>query len=139
MKIHSLAAVAICSLLLAGCSDESDETRATAPTAPAPAKEASTSTPSAAKPSPDHDNPAALASRGKTIYMSNCIACHNADPSQDGALGPAVSGSSVELLEARVVHGTYPDGYTPKRDSRAMVALPYLEPEIGALAAYLAQ
>lgn len=55
----------------------------------------------------------------------------------DGALGPAVMGSSRELLEARVVRGEYPAGYTPKRESRVMIALPHLEPELDALAAFL--
>jgi len=78
-----------------------------------------------------------LAARGKTVYMSNCIACHNMDPSQDGALGPAVTGSSHELLEARILRAEYPEGYTPKRDTNAMLALPHLEREIDALHAYL--
>ena len=60
------------------------------------------------------------------------------NPAQDGALGPAVAGSSLELLEARVVHGRYPEGYAPKRDSRVMVPLPHLEPQLTELAAYLA-
>ena len=59
------------------------------------------------------------------------------DPTIDGALGPAVSGSSLELLEARVMRGEYPDGYTPKRSSRVMVALPHLQPRLPELAAFL--
>ena len=31
----------------------------------------------------------------------------------------------------------YPPGYTPKRDTRVMVAMPFLEKQIPALAAYL--
>jgi mono/diheme cytochrome c family protein len=71
--------------------------------------------------------------------MGNCIACHAQDPSQDGALGPAVVGSSRELLEARVLRAEYPPGYTPKRDSQIMIALPHLANEIDALHAYLNQ
>ena len=100
-----------------------------------------TPTPTPAKPSepsPPAD-PAVLAARGRTVFMSNCIACHNPDPTQDGALGPAVMGSSQELLEARVIQGTYPEGYTPKRDTKVMVPLNFLQKEIPALAAYLAQ
>ncbi len=84
-------------------------------------------------------DPAELAARGRNVYMSNCIACHNTDPSQDGALGPEVTGSSLELLEARVLHGTYPEGYIPKRDTKVMVPLNFLEKEITALAAYLSK
>src|SRR4051812_41820792 len=80
-----------------------------------------------------------LAERGKAIYISNCMACHHADPSKDGAVGPAVSGASKELIEERVIRAAYPKDYKPKRDTRTMVALPHLEKEIPALAAYLSQ
>lgn len=75
--------------------------------------------------------------RGKQVYQSNCIACHNVDPHKPGAIGPDVWGSSQELIEARVLHGSYPAGYKPKRESRTMAALPYLKDEIPALAAFL--
>ncbi len=78
-----------------------------------------------------------LASEGRATYMSACIACHNADPSKDGGLGPAIAGSSRELLEARVVRGEYPPDYTPKRISGVMPAFPHLADEIEALHAYL--
>ena len=78
-----------------------------------------------------------LTERGKSVYVQQCIACHNVDPAQPGALGPAVKGSSRELLEARVVRGEYPPGYTPKRTTTTMVALPQLSGDIDALTAYL--
>jgi mono/diheme cytochrome c family protein len=71
--------------------------------------------------------------------MSNCAACHNADPKQPGSLGPEVAGSSRELLEHRVVRGDYPPGYTPKRDTRQMVPLPHLAGEMDAIYAFLNQ
>ena len=52
-------------------------------------------------------------------------------------LGPAVAGSSLELLEARIMRGEYPEGYEPKRPSRVMVPLPHLESRLPELAAYL--
>lgn len=76
--------------------------------------------------------------QGRQAYLSSCIACHNVDPAKDGALGPAVAGSSLELLEARVLRGEYPDGYTPRRDTAVMLAMPFLEKQIPAMAAYLA-
>lgn len=79
----------------------------------------------------------ALESRGKASYLSNCIACHNQDPRLVGSIGPEVSGSSLELLEARVIHQKYPPGYKPKRTSGLMPALPFLAPDIPALHAYL--
>jgi mono/diheme cytochrome c family protein len=78
-----------------------------------------------------------LAERGRQAYLAHCVACHNTDPAQPGALGPPVKGSSRELLEAKVLHGTYPPGYTPKRPTKVMVPIPAVEPEIAALAEYL--
>jgi mono/diheme cytochrome c family protein len=77
------------------------------------------------------------AARGRATYQANCTACHSADPARDGAVGPAVKGSSRELIEARVVHGTYPPGYAPKRATTTMVALPGLAGSVDDLAAYL--
>ena len=77
------------------------------------------------------------ASRGKQVYLTECIACHNIDPARDGTLGPAVKGSSQELLEARVLRGTYPPGYTPKRPTALMLPMPKLAPKIPDLAAFL--
>ena len=78
-----------------------------------------------------------LESEGRGVYMSVCIACHNADPAKEGGLGPPIAGSSLALLEARVVRGEYPPGYQPQRDSSAMPAFPHLADQIEALHAYL--
>jgi len=79
----------------------------------------------------------ALVKRGKVVYQTNCTSCHSRDPAQAGPLGPPVAGSSLELLTAKVLRNEYPPGYTPKRDTKAMVALVHLEPELPAVAAYL--
>jgi mono/diheme cytochrome c family protein len=76
--------------------------------------------------------------RGRLVYQQACISCHNPDPTRDGSVGPAVAGSSPELVRARVLHGDYPPGYTPKRESKLMPPQPYLEPELPELIAYLA-
>jgi mono/diheme cytochrome c family protein len=81
----------------------------------------------------------AAAERGREVYLSVCIACHAADPTRDGSAGPAVAGSSRELIEARVVRGTYPPAYTPKRPSAVMPAFPNLAPHVDDLAAFLAE
>ena len=78
-----------------------------------------------------------VAERGRQAYQANCIACHNADPAQPGAIGPALKGSPRELLEAKVLKGSYPPGYTPKRTTTVMVPIPAVTPEIPALAEYL--
>ena len=77
------------------------------------------------------------ASRGKQVYLAECIACHHNDPAKDGPLGPAVKGSSQELLEAKVVRGGYTPGYIPKRTSAVMPPIPKLAPKIPELAAFL--
>jgi mono/diheme cytochrome c family protein len=77
------------------------------------------------------------AERGRAAYLSNCTACHSPDPAQAGPVGPALKGSSRELLEAKVLNGAYPPGYTPKRPTKVMVPIPTVAPEIGALAEYL--
>jgi mono/diheme cytochrome c family protein len=78
-----------------------------------------------------------LIERGKTIYSAICTACHNANPKMDGSLGPAIAGSSLELIESRVLRAEYPKGYKPKRETHAMIALPQFKNEVPALHAYL--
>ena len=77
------------------------------------------------------------AERGRQIFLAQCTSCHSSDPAQNGPLGPAVKGSSRELIEARVLRGTYPPGYTPKRPSAIMQPMPNLAGSVDDLAAYL--
>lgn len=79
-----------------------------------------------------------LAREGCEVYMRECRVCHGPDPSRHGPLGPPIVGSSIELLEARVLRLSYPEGYVPKQDTHQMFpALPHLAPKIPALHAYL--
>lgn len=78
-----------------------------------------------------------LAAKGAGVYYANCIACHHRNPGVDGTLGPSVKGAGLDLLKARVLHGTYPPGYTPKRKTRAMPKLPLTEADVEALHAFL--
>lgn len=71
------------------------------------------------------------------IYMTYCTACHNSNPRLDGSLGPALRGSSLELIEAKVLHGTYPVGYRPKRDTNYMTRFPELKNDIKELYKFL--
>lgn len=85
--------------------------------------------------------PAALspeAERGRVVYRANCTACHGVEPGLPGSVGPEIAGASRALLEARLLRAAYPPGYTPKRTSQSMAAMPQLEADIGALEAYLA-
>jgi mono/diheme cytochrome c family protein len=83
------------------------------------------------------DPQAALAKRGQQVYQGNCVACHAPDPTKPGPVGPELAGASLDLLEAKVLRNQYPAGYTPKRESNAMIPLVHLAPELPALAAYL--
>ncbi len=82
----------------------------------------------------ENGNPA---TRGKQVYLAQCIACHNSDPAKDGPLGPALKGATQELLEAKLLRGSYPPGYTPKRNTAIMPVQPQLAPHISDLAAFL--
>ena len=75
--------------------------------------------------------------RGRAVYVANCVACHNNDPSKDGPIGPAIKGSSKELIEARILNTSYPPNYKPKRTTKVMPQFPFLKDEIPYLAAYL--
>lgn len=139
--LNTMLALTAACLLLTACSDQGSsspaatESAAKPAAADTPAAPATDTKPVEAEPTP---SPEDLAKRGRSVYMANCIACHSPNPAQDGALGPAVAGASRELIEARVMRSEYPDGYTPKRPSKVMIALPHLGGEIDALTAYLA-
>ena len=77
------------------------------------------------------------AEKGRQVWLVQCVTCHHRDPGKDGPIGPAVKGSSEALVEARLLRGGYPPGYTPKRDSKVMPARPDLARSIADLAAFL--
>ena len=75
--------------------------------------------------------------RGRAVFLANCVACHNNDPARDGPIGPAIRGSSPELLRSRVLTTDYPPNYRPKRPTKIMPPFPFLINEIPFLVAYL--
>ncbi len=77
------------------------------------------------------------AARGRQVYLAQCIACHAMDPATPGPVGPPVKGASPELLEAKVLKGTYPRGYKPKRPTAIMPPQPQVAADIDALADFL--
>jgi mono/diheme cytochrome c family protein len=81
--------------------------------------------------------PQTPAEKGRIVYMTNCVVCHNPDPNQPGSQGPPIAGSSRELIADRVLYLKYPPGYTPKRSTHAMRALPQLANQIDNLTALL--
>jgi mono/diheme cytochrome c family protein len=81
--------------------------------------------------------PQTPAEKGRIVYMTNCVVCHNPDPNLPGSQGPPIAGSSRELIADRVLYLKYPPGYTPKRTTHAMRAIPQLKNQIGDLTAFL--
>lgn len=77
------------------------------------------------------------AERGRQVFLAHCTACHSIDPSQPGPVGPPVKGSSRDLLETKLLRGSYPLGYRPKRSTAVMPPQPQVVGDIPALAAYL--
>lgn len=81
--------------------------------------------------------PEVLAQKGRSVYVSNCLACHNVDPGIDGSAGPAIKGSALALIEAKVLSGAYPSDHVPKRATNIMQKFPQLKEQIPAIHAYL--
>lgn len=77
--------------------------------------------------------------QGRIVYMTNCVVCHNANPTLPGSQGPPIAGSSRELVYDRVLFLKYPAGYAPKRTTHAMRSLPQLANRIDDLTAFLAE
>lgn len=77
------------------------------------------------------------AERGRQVYRARCASCHASDPANAGAVGPPLKGAPRDLLEAKVLRGTYPPGYAPKRRTHIMPAMPALAPEIPGLTDFL--
>lgn len=86
---------------------------------------------------PRADSP--VVARGRQVYLTQCAVCHGDDPARGGPMAPAVKGSSRELLEAKVLRGTYPPGHRPKRSTRLMPPIPGLAADVPALVAFLQQ
>jgi mono/diheme cytochrome c family protein len=74
---------------------------------------------------------------GRQVFLAQCSVCHGSDPAQRGPMGPPIKGASRELLEARILRGSYPPGYTPKQNTAVMQPIPQAAPHIADLAAYL--
>ena len=129
MRGGRVAALAALAILLSGCGQDDKP----APTSSAPSA-APTPATGAGQPAPSAGGDPAT---GRQVWLAQCVACHNTDPAKDGPVGPAVKGSSLALLESRVLTAGYPPGYRPKRDSKVMPPRPDLAASIPDLAAYL--
>jgi len=75
--------------------------------------------------------------QGQALYRTLCTSCHNIDPTREGSIGPTVADASLELLTAKVLHGTYPPGHKPARTTNMMTRIALTEDDLKALAAFL--
>lgn len=79
--------------------------------------------------------------KGKRLYMSNCLQCHNKDPNIKGAIGPEIVDAPLEVMVSKVMTSNYPNplppGFVPKRKSHAMRAIPKLKDDIPLIWAYV--
>ena len=79
--------------------------------------------------------------KGKRLYLSNCIQCHNRDPNLKGPIGPEIVDAPLSVMTAKIMTGGYPAvlpaGYVPKRKSSAMKKIPKLEKDIPAIFAFV--
>lgn len=83
---------------------------------------------------------ASLPASGEVLYQANCTFCHSYNASVDGHIGPAITGTSFEVLEAKLHRATYPKGYIPKRTTLLMPTFPqFSQAELEAIYLYLNQ
>ena len=75
--------------------------------------------------------------KGRMVYFANCVSCHNNNPKKPGSIGPEVFGVSIDVLTQKIVSGKYPENYKPKRTSKIMPSMPYLNKDISNLHAFL--
>jgi hypothetical protein len=79
--------------------------------------------------------------KGKRIWMSACIQCHNRDPNIKGSIGPETVDAPLEVMMSKVMTGKYPKplpkGFVPKRKTSAMRALPQHGKDVHSIWAYI--
>lgn len=79
--------------------------------------------------------------KGRRLYLSNCISCHNRDPNMKGAVGPEMVDAPIEVMTSKVMTGKYPDplpaGFVPKRKTKAMLKIVKLEKDIPSIHAWV--
>ncbi len=79
--------------------------------------------------------------KGKAIYTTTCIKCHNKDPNIKGAIGPEMVDAPLEVMVAKVSTGRYPEklpeGFVPKRTTKQMTKFPAHVPDVPSIHAYV--
>lgn len=79
--------------------------------------------------------------KGRRLYLSHCIQCHNRDPNLKGSLGPEMVDAPLDVMTSKVMTGKYPEklppGFRPKRSTRAMRPIPKLKEDIPSIHAWV--
>lgn len=79
--------------------------------------------------------------RGAKVYKANCVRCHNADPNMKGNLGPEQVDAPFEVVVSKIMTGRYPDplpqGFVPKRKTKAMTPLKNVKNDIPYIYAWI--
>ena len=79
--------------------------------------------------------------KGKAIYLSACIKCHNKDPNEKGAIGPMMVNAPIEVMYSKVMTGRYPEvlpeGFVPQRKTKQMQKLPQYAKDVPSIHAYI--
>jgi len=74
---------------------------------------------------------------GQALYTANCTSCHNSNPTFMGPIGPALKGSSWQLVQVKTTYGTYPKGYMPKRATNMMPQFKFTPEQILQITDYI--
>ena len=75
--------------------------------------------------------------KGRTVYFANCVSCHNRNPKKPGSIGPELYGVPIYVLTQKIISGTYPENYRPKKHSKIMPLMPHLNNKITNLHAFI--
>jgi len=79
--------------------------------------------------------------KGKAIYLSTCIKCHNKDPNVKGPIGPEMVDAPIEVMQHKLMIGRYPEvlpeGFVPKRKTKQMTKFPNLVKDVPSIHAYV--
>ena len=79
--------------------------------------------------------------KGRRLYLSNCLQCHNKDPNVKGSIGPEMVDAPLDVMTSKVMTGKYPEklpaGFVPKRQTKLMRPIPKLKADIPAIHAYV--
>lgn len=77
------------------------------------------------------------ADEGQIIYKTVCSKCHNVNPTKQGSIGPELFTTPKEVFKTKVITGTYPTSYTPKRKTRIMPKFKNLTNKIDSIYKYI--